>query len=91
MRFQFTRIYLPGTDNWFADALSRQHDDQDVMVGGKDDNVNIQIISLNTEETLAMAAEKKGKKTPDKHRQSVLIAQTHALGHFGTETMCRKL
>ena len=62
MRFQFTGIYLPGTDNWFADALSRQHDDQDVMVGGKDDNVSIRIISLDTEETLAMAAEKKGKK-----------------------------
>ena len=91
LRFDFSNIYLPGAQNDFADALSRQHEGYDVFVGARISDVSVSMTALDTEKALAMEAEKRGKKIPDKSKQQEIVEQTHALGHFGPEMMFRKV
>ena len=90
LQFRFSAEYIPGKDNWFADALSRCHDE----VGGTLKVRTVEVVTLTSdqiEKTLMLEAEKRGKKIPTKEIRAELVEKAHQLGHFSTEGMFRKL
>lgn len=88
LEYTFSTIYIPGKDNYLADALSRQHE----VISIKTINIDEPVISSTAvNQTLLMEAEKRGKIIPSVKEQNQLLDQAHHLGHFSTETMFRQL
>jgi hypothetical protein len=87
MKFNFTTIYLPGSQNTLADALSRQYE-----VHGKKAKLQPTITSIKVDDSLQMEAERRGKQVPETLEQRKnIMQQVHALGHFSVETMFREI
>ena len=82
-KFDFTTLYLPGEENSFADAFSRQFENEETIIK------TTTVTTTDIGQSLLMEAEKRGKIIPSNKEE--LLAQVHALGHFGIETMFKQL
>jgi hypothetical protein len=101
--FDFVTEYLPGVDNTLADALSRSYDVllptlqlcgikvQPGSSGAFKQDSKVSTTALDSEVAAQWQAIKRGKVIPLPAEQVSLVEQTHALGHFSSETMFRKL
>ena len=84
MEFSFMTEYLPGEKNTFADALSRSHE-------GK---VRVTEVEEDAEDLASrkFEAEMRGLKLPaSKKEQQEMLEKQHAIGHFGTKKMVKKI
>ena len=90
LQYDFTTQYLPGNLNWFADALSRSREPEIISVGARVSKV-ASMTHMDSEETAKWEARKRGQILPSESLKTQLMEQTHALGHFGTETMFRRI
>ena len=90
MEFNFTTMYVPGPENYFADALSRSYDYLITANDHKGD-LSIRLVSLDINSTMLFEAEKRGKKIPSAEVKNELVAKVHAMGHFSVENMFRQL
>src|SRR5687768_175374 len=64
MCFEFIPEYLPGSNNSFADALSRCYDNTSSVNDHSNTMSSIKVVHLDTQSTLAWEAEKRGKIIP---------------------------
>ena len=94
MKFNFTTIYLPGSQNTLADALSRQYEVElpTAIVHSKKVKLQPTVTSINIDDSLKMKAAKRGKQVSDtvEQRQDIMN-RVHTLGHFSVETMFREI
>jgi hypothetical protein len=91
LRFNFVTEYLPGDVNQLADSLSRCYDDVPTSIVKISKVSNVELTSNNTNQSLMMEAELRGKIIPKESQRQSLIEKAHALGHFSIEQMFRQL
>ena len=92
VRYDFTTLYLPGEANNFADAFSRMFEGHNVYVGAHESDVQgkdelLRFIPADTDISLRLEAEKRGKKLPSTELKQQLMERNHALSHLGTENV----
>jgi len=82
LTFNFTTEYLPCQNNQLADALSR----------AESNGIEIRTVKVaEIDEKTKWEAERRGKEILLEKKRKDMIEKTHAMGHFGVESIFNKI